>query len=56
MNHEGHCHTLSITTPSLQRAQGLLLQAKQFLCAGCKRQCQRRLTEFGGQPASCKQR
>lgn len=38
----------------LQRAQNLLLQARQFLCAGCKRDCQRRLTQFGAVPESCK--
>ena len=33
---------------SLQRAQAQLQRAKQFLCAGCKRDCERRLTQFGG--------
>ncbi|GBG02443.1 hypothetical protein AZSI13_17700 [Azospira sp. I13] len=41
-------------TASLQKAQHILHQAKQFLCAGCKRDCPRRLTPFGNAPESCR--
>jgi len=56
MNRNGNCSPVCLISPALQRAQGLLQQAKQYLCAGCKRQCERRLTEFGGQPDGCRQR
>lgn len=43
----GQCFT------PLQRAQNHLLQARQFLCAGCKRDCERRLAQFGASIGSC---
>lgn len=42
-------------SPALERARSRLQLAREYLCAGCKRDCERRLTPFGQTPRSCRQ-
>lgn len=51
---EQHTQLRHSTAPSLDKANQLLLQAREYLCAGCKRDCERRLTQFGQVPQSCR--